>query len=235
MSLKHVEHCWTISCPKRESFQASRKESFECRTHQIQVGLPPDNLHRDTGYHVSKRLGPTWGPHWPCKLSWWDHPWGLCAEYRACFGLWQAVKSKWHRASDQGDHARIQKFKAIKRTGSSEGCVMTTATATVLCDLQVGSDQNPCAPSSWPVAASWNSEEWFIEPRRAPISWVLECPWPRAPFQRVGFANNHSNSKQPLPSTGWNTIPGWSCWLRCSWGHLKGQLKMVQHVQLQRL
>ena len=122
-----------------------------------------------------------------------------------------------------------------ERTGSSEGCVMTTATATVLCDLQVGSDQNPCDPSSWPVAASWNSEKCFIEPRRAPISWALECPWPRAPFQRVGFANNHSNSKKPLPSAGWKTMPGWSCWLRCSWGHLKGQLKMVQHVQLQRL
>ena len=40
---------------------------------------------------------------------------GVCAEYRACFGLRQAVKSKWHRASDQGDHARIQKFKAIKQ------------------------------------------------------------------------------------------------------------------------
>ena len=74
--------------------------------------------------------------------------------------------------------------------------------AAVLCDLQVGSDQNPCAPSSWPVAASWNSEKWFIEPRRVPISWALECPWPRAPFQRVGFANNHSNSKKQLPSTG---------------------------------
>ena len=78
----------------------------------------------------------------------------------------------------------------------------TIATAAVLCDLQVGSDQNPCAPSSWPVAASWNSEKWFIEPRRVPISWALECPWPRAPFQRVGFANNHSNSKKQLPSTG---------------------------------
>ena len=30
----------------------------------------------------------------------------------------------------------------------------------------------------------------------------LECPWPRAPFRRVGFANNHSNSKKQLPSTG---------------------------------
>ena len=44
----------------------------------------------------------------------------------------------------------------------------------------------------------------------------LECPWPRAPFQRVGFANNHSNSKKQLPSTGTS----------------QRQLKMVQHAHV---
>ena len=94
----------------------------------------------------------------------------------------------------------------------------TIATAAVLCDLQVGSDQNPCAPSSWPVAASWNSEKWFIEPRRVPISWALECPWPRAPFQRVGFANNHSNSKKQLPSTGTSHTLSSRFYFSCSFG-----------------
>ena len=49
---------------------------------------------------------------------------------------------------------------------------------------------------------------WYLTPMiGSRTAWLvscpeLECPWPRAPFQRVGFANNHSNSKKQLPSTG---------------------------------